>query len=129
MLKLLSEEELRQLEQADIKKQKLDNAENDYDYPNQMDRYTRKWQYKIRDAKPYWNKIYTLSNEKLLMVVNWLSTSEEPCNPGRYGCGRPATHVRLARAIKYEMTPKQREIAYKIIEAEYIKRKIDIVSE
>jgi hypothetical protein len=84
-----------------------------------MNRYIRKWQYKIRDAKPYWNKIYTLSDEKLLMVINWLSTSEEP-----YNTGRPATHVRLARAIKYEMTSKQREIAYKIIEAEYIKREL-----
>lgn len=124
MLKLLSEEELEQLKQVDINKQALDNATNDYDYSNQMNRYVRKWQYKIRDAKPYWNKISTLSDEKLLMVINWLSTSEEPYNPGR-----PATHVRLARAIKYEMTTKQREIAYKIIEVEYLKRKNGTVNE
>ena len=54
-LKLLTEEEIQALYQADVELQKKDNAENDYDYPNQMNRYTRKWtKWKISNASSWW---------------------------------------------------------------------------
>ncbi len=119
MLKLLTEDELESLHYQDIQKQRKENIEDDTDF--NMNRYTRKWKSKVSDAKKYWDQLKQIDNKQLLEVINWLSISDEPCHGGS---NKPTKIERLARVVKYEMSPKQRAIAYSIITDEYNKRGI-----
>lgn len=117
-LNLLTEEQLTELYEKDVEKQEKDNREHDYDYPDQMNRYLRKWYKKIYDAKEYWDSLYQLDENGLYEVIHWLSVKDEPKNPHNNGINKIK---RISRAIKYAMTSKQREVSYKIIEERYNK--------
>ena len=114
-LKLLTEEEISALYQADVEREKEYNEEHDPDY--NLDSFTRKWhKYKITDASGWWNMLNIINKDRFYEVVYWLSVPDEPCNPKG---GRPDRTKELARDIKYVMTPKQRAVAYKIITERY----------
>jgi len=112
-LTLLTDEQLEALHQKDIAKQEKDNAEHDYDYPNSMETYTRKWYSRMSDASYDWKLLQQISLNDLYEVIHWLSVEDEPCNPK--GFGRPGKIKELARDIKYAMSSKQRAVAYNII--------------
>lgn len=116
-LRLLTEEEINALYQADVEEERKYNEEHDPDY--NLDRFTRKWKkHKIIDASSWWEALRTINKARFYEIVYWLSVTDEPCNP--WG-GRPSNTKSLARDIKYVMTPRQRAVAYKIITERYNK--------
>lgn len=115
-LNLLTEEQIDKLHKEDIKREEKENRENDYDYPNQMNRYTRKWYRCMSSAKGVWDKLYEINEKDLYEIIYWLSVPDEPSNPNDNGLNKAK---RLARDIKYAMSSKQREVAYRIITERY----------
>ena len=116
-LRLLTEEEISALYQADVEEERKYNEEHNPDY--NLDKFTRKWKkHKIVDATSWWEALRTINKARFYEIVYWLSVPDVPCNP--YDNGLSKTK-RLARDIKYVMTPKQRAVAYKIITERYNK--------
>lgn len=110
-LNLLTNEQLKALHQRDIELESKAEETNDSWVP--ITSYTRKWYSCMINAKTDWDKIYKLTNEQFYEVIHWLSVEDEPLNDK--GFGRPGYAKELARNIKYAMSDKQRDVAYKII--------------
>ena len=115
-LRLLTEEEISDLYHADLAAEYKENSESNSDYCT--DRYTRKWNKRIYNATEHWNEIRSINKSNFNELVYWLSVPDVPCNPHDTGLSKTK---RLARDIKYIMTPKQRAIAYKVITERYNK--------
>lgn len=69
----------------------------------------------LKNAKPYWDSINKLTDVQFSELINCLTNKDaDLLNPS--GVGRPGKVRELARAILYDMTEKQQQVAYKIIE-------------
>ena len=88
----------------------------DSDYPSKSNAYS-KWAIYCSDCKGWWNLIRTLSGERFLNLLGFLSRSGYPSTGGR-----PSKECKLAIVIRYGMTPKQRKVAYDIIKDRFYKR-------
>lgn len=74
----------------------------------QLEGLTKPWP--LKDAQPVWQSIYDLSIRDFLQLIPFLES------PGSLlKAGRPSKIQKLARQILFEMSEKQRDVAYKII--------------
>lgn len=74
----------------------------------------------LKNAKPYWDSINKLTDVQFSELINCLTDKDEDLlNPS--GVGRPGKVRELARAILYDMTEKQQQVAYKIIKQRFNK--------
>lgn len=119
---LLTEEQIKEEYLNDYKLFKEIN-DNDKDYIK--DAPIRKWKFGMQFIKKNrdtvtktWNAIRQLDFAELTELFEWCSDIKEPQNPNG---GGPTRVCRYARIIRYEMTPKQREVAYKIMNERYDK--------
>ena len=113
-LALLTESQLSELRDKDFEDDEMEDSISNSWVP--VTRRQRKWSKSIRDAKPCWELLYKITDRQLYEVIHWLSVKDEPMADGR---GRPGKIKELSRCIKYAMTPKQREVAYRIVEKRF----------
>ena len=81
----------------------------DSDYPSKSSAYS-KWSGWCSNCKYCWDLINDLSDDRFFNLLCFLSHEGYP-NTG----GRPSKECELAISIRYDMTPKQRKVAYDII--------------
>lgn len=69
---------------------------------------------KIYDAEPYWRAIYDMKYHEKADLVSLL-TSETPVKKGYIKENHLIKSIKMAKAICYHMTSKQRAVIYKML--------------